>query len=84
MLEVSADLTVLGLLITGTAGDGCSIAASLQWRYPFASTFIRDFAPRLARAAETHFCFEHWAPFISGDVDGVRTGTHARNSSSSV
>lgn len=52
--------------------DGCSIAASLQWRYPFATSFIRDFAPRLARAAETHFCFEHWAPFISGDVDGVR------------
>ena len=53
-------------------GDGCSLSLSLQWRYPFPVGFIRDFAPRLLRAKETHFCFEHWAPFITGDVDGVR------------
>lgn len=53
-------------------GDGCSLSLSLQWRYPFPVGFIRDFAPRLLRAQETHFCFEHWAPFITGDVDGVR------------
>lgn len=52
--------------------DGCSLSLSLQWRYPFPVGFIRDFAPRLLRAKETHFCFEHWAPFITGDVDGVR------------
>ncbi len=51
---------------------GCSLSLSLQWRYPFPVGFIRDFAPRLLRARETHFCFQHWAPFITGDVDGVR------------
>ena len=53
-------------------GNGCSLSLSLQWRYPFPVGFIRDFAPRLLRAQETHFCFQHWAPFITGDVDGVR------------
>lgn len=55
-----------------TCGNGCSLSLSLQWRYPFPVGFVRDFAPRLLRAQETHFCFEHWAPFITGDVDGVR------------
>jgi hypothetical protein len=55
------------------AGDSrCSLSLSLQWRYPSPVSFIRDFAPRLLRARETHFCFEHWAPFITGNVDGVR------------
>ena len=57
---------------SGSGLDGCSLSLSLQWRYPFPVGFIRDFAPRLVRAKETHFCFEHWAPFITGDVDGVR------------
>ena len=56
----------------GGAGEGCSLSLSLQWRYPSPVSFIRDFAPRLLRARETHFCFEHWAPFITGNVDGVR------------
>eukprot|EP01047_Picozoa_sp_COSAG01_P099699 COSAG01_NODE_29671_length_632_cov_1.243902_1_plen_172_part_01 len=51
---------------------GCSLSLSLQWRYPSPVGFIRDFGPRLMRASETHFCFEHWAPFITGDVDGIR------------
>ena len=57
---------------SGSGLDGCSLSLSLQWRYPFPVGFIRDFAPRLVRAKETHFCFEHWAPFITGDVDGIR------------
>ena len=56
----------------GGGGGGCSLSLSLQWRYPSPVSFIRDFAPRLLRARETHFCFEHWAPFITGNVDGVR------------
>ena len=57
---------------TRTLEGRCSLSLSLQWRYPFPVGFIRDFSPRLLRAKETHFCYEHWAPFITGDVDGIR------------
>ena len=55
-----------------TPGSGCSLSASLQWRYPFPTGFIKAFGRRLMNAQETHFCYEHWAPFITGDVDGIR------------
>jgi hypothetical protein len=43
------------------AAAGCSASVSLQLRYPAATTFVRDFAPRLNRAVESHFCFAHWS-----------------------
>eukprot|EP00658_Telonema_sp_P-2_P020535 TRINITY_DN18125_c0_g1_i1.p1 TRINITY_DN18125_c0_g1~~TRINITY_DN18125_c0_g1_i1.p1 ORF type:complete len:403 (+),score=67.52 TRINITY_DN18125_c0_g1_i1:161-1369(+) len=57
---------------TKTVGDECSLSASLQIRYPFPVGHIRDFKTRLIHSQEVSFCFEHWAPFITGHKDGVR------------
>jgi hypothetical protein len=104
-----ADLTPFSLETRNTDDSACSVSASLQWRYPFPTGFIKAFGRRLINAQarpararqerlrgaggsacgkrrlcgacvalhdgaaqETHFCYEHWAPFITGEVDGLR------------
>jgi len=57
---------------TKNDGDDCALSASLQIRYPFPVGHIRDFSKRLLNSQEVSFCFEHWAPFVTGHKDGVR------------